>query len=121
MVLPDNKRFDGELVNVFGLVRRSSILPRVLGLNVALIRSDDHGRSWSQKPIVFSGLPTIGITDPDDDSDLVRSADVVPDIAVDPNSGQLYTVWQDPLSAAASTTVSHSPPRRTAGSPGRNR
>jgi hypothetical protein len=96
VVLPDNKRFNGELVNVFGLVRRSSILPRVLGLNVALIRSDDHGRSWSQKPIVFSGLPTIGITDPDDDSDLVRSADVVPAIAVDPNSGQLYTVWQDP-------------------------
>jgi hypothetical protein len=95
VVLPDNKRFNGELINVFGLVRGSSILPRGLGLNVALIRSDDHGRSWSQKPIVFSGLRTIGVTDPDDDSDLVRSADVVPDIAVDPNSGQLYTVWQD--------------------------
>jgi len=95
VVLPDNKRFDGELVNVFGLVRGTSILPRGLGLNVALIRSEDHGRSWSQKPIVFSRLRTIGVTDPDDDSDLVRSADILPDIAVDPNSGQLYTVWQD--------------------------
>ena len=26
---------------------------------------------------------------------MVRSTDAVPDIAVDPNSGQLYTVWQD--------------------------
>jgi hypothetical protein len=95
VVLPDNKRFDGELVDVFGLVRGLGLLPRGRGVYVALIRSEDHGRSWSQKPIVVSGLRTIGVTDPDDDGDLVRSADVLPDIAVDPNSGQLYIVWQD--------------------------
>jgi hypothetical protein len=95
VVLPDNERFDGELVDVFGLVRGLGLLPRGRGVYVALIRSEDHGRSWSQKPIVVSGLRTIGVTDPDDDGDLVRSADVLPDIAVDPNSGQLYIVWQD--------------------------
>ena len=95
VVLPDNKRFDGELVNVFGLARGPFTLLRGRGLNVALIRSEDHGRSWSQKPIGVSRLRTIGVTDPDDDGDLVRSALYIPDIAVDPNSGQLYTVWQD--------------------------
>jgi hypothetical protein len=63
-------------------------------LNVTVVRSEDHGRSWSQKPIVVSGLRTIGVTDPDD-GDPVRTGEVVPDIAVDPNSGQLYAVWQD--------------------------
>jgi hypothetical protein len=35
-----------------------------------------------------------GISDPDD-GDPVRTADIIPDVAVDPNSGQLYAVWQD--------------------------
>ena len=61
--------------------------------------------------------------DPDDgDGDPVRTGDIIPDIAVDPNSGQLYAVWQDKRFSegfSAGTTVSRSRPRPTAALAGR--
>ena len=111
-------RPQGQLVNIFTLIRYGpgsdgpeldvsdmrfednvNLLRKARGpggpiRKVTVVRSEDHGRSWSQKPIVVSRLRTIGVTDPDD-GDPVRTGDVIPDIAVDPKSGQLYAVWQD--------------------------
>jgi hypothetical protein len=94
VVLPNNQKFDGELVDVFDLIYSTKNAQKNRGLNMALIRSTNHGRTWSQDPIVFAKLLSIGITDPDNGNP-VRTADIIPDVAVDSNSGQLYAVWQD--------------------------
>jgi hypothetical protein len=93
-VLPDNQKFDGELVDLFTLINNAKNEEKQRGTNVAVIRSTNHGRTWSQEPIVFAKLLSIGVTDPDNGNP-VRTADIIPDVAVDPNGGQLYAVWQD--------------------------
>jgi hypothetical protein len=94
VVLPDNQRFDGELVDGFTLAYGTKNAQKNRGLNVALLRSRNHGRTWSQEPTIFAKLLSIGVTDPDNGNP-VRTSDIIPDFAVDPNSGQLYAVWQD--------------------------
>jgi hypothetical protein len=94
VVLPENRRFDGELVDVFDLAYFTKNAHKHRGLNVALIRSKDHGATLSKRPIVVDKLLSIGISDPED-GDPVRTGDTIPDVAVDPNSGRLYAVWQD--------------------------
>ena len=95
VVLPENETFEGdELVDVFDLIYSKKNAHKVRGLNVALIRSENNGQTWSKRPIIVSKLLTIGVSDPDDD-DPVRTGDIIPEVAVDPNSGQLYIVWQD--------------------------
>jgi hypothetical protein len=97
VVLPD-----GDLVNVFDLItiRRGAIATGAF-YNVALIRSEDQGVTWGPqalngkiKPVIVSPLRTIFVTDPDTDED-VRTGDIIPEVAVDPASGNLYIVWQD--------------------------
>jgi len=97
VVLPN-----GDLVNLFDMItiQRQAIATGAF-YNVALIRSEDQGLTWEPraqsgkiKPIVISRLGTIFITDPET-GEYVRTADIIPDIAVDPVSGALYAVWQD--------------------------
>ena len=97
VVLPN-----GDLVNLFDMItiQRQAIATGAF-YNVALIRSEDQGLTWEPqaqsgkiKPIVISRLGTIFITDPET-GEYVRTADIIPDIAVDPASGALYAVWQD--------------------------
>ena len=57
------------------------------------MRSTDKGVTWSD-PIVVDHLRTVGVIDPDT-GQAVRTGDIIPDIAVDANSGALYVVWQD--------------------------
>jgi hypothetical protein len=83
VVLPN-----GTLVNVFDLVLQGST-------NVALQRSTDHGLTWSP-PTVIDQLLNVPVADPRDGA-LVRTGDIVPEVAVDPRPGtnNLYVVWQD--------------------------
>jgi hypothetical protein len=93
-VLPDNARFDGELVDVMTLIRDASNPHGTRGLHIALIRSDDRGETWSKKEIVIDNFLRGIVVDPDDGQP-VRTGDINPEVAVDPNTGALYAVWQD--------------------------
>jgi hypothetical protein len=60
---------------------------------IRTIRSADHGKTWS-KPTTVAQVDSADIVDPDGHQPL-RTADIVPDIAVDSHTGRLYVVWQD--------------------------
>lgn len=64
--------------------------------NLALKRSPDKGVTWLPhgQPIRTNKIFAAGIITPDDHAG-VRSAAFLFDVAVDPTSGALYTVWQD--------------------------
>ncbi|MFP3900369.1 MAG: sialidase family protein [Acidimicrobiia bacterium] len=110
VVLPD-----GTLVDVFNEIlnfRNSDGGPQ-FDFNLALKRSADKGTTWkpSGQPIraakmlprtLFTPFPFVGVYDPDvsgnatlDGANAARTADVIPEVAVDPNNGNLYAVWQD--------------------------
>ena len=98
VVLPN-----GDLVNIFNLIKiTKGALPKGGLFSVAIIRSEDQGVTWGPQargsgkvdPIVVDRLGTVGISDPET-GDAVRTGDIIPDIAVDPDSGNLYAVWQD--------------------------
>src|SRR5262249_41066207 len=74
---------DGTLLNLFTFFTSGST-------NIEVIRSTDHGVTWSAPITVASELPR-GVTDPVP----VRTGGYVPTLAVDHRSGTLYTVWQD--------------------------
>jgi len=72
-------------------------------LNLSLIRSTDKGATWPPGPAIRAAkmLPRFlfvpgccGIYDPET-NDPVRTEDIIPEVAVDPNNGNLYAVWQD--------------------------
>ena len=92
-VLPrDEGATDSTLVNVFNLISNRN-KEGLRGYNVAVIRSDDSGETWSE-PIIIDKLGTAEVTDPET-GDPVRTADIIPMVAVDRNSGALYVLWQD--------------------------
>jgi hypothetical protein len=73
---------------------RATRTPLEAGDNlVRIVRSTDHGRTWS-KPVTVAEIDPADIVDPDGHQPL-RTADIVPDIAVDHHTGRLYVVWQD--------------------------
>jgi hypothetical protein len=100
VVLPDNAQFDGELVDVFDRIQNFANRPPGRGFHLQVIRSTDHGATWSERAITvdrhntFQGL----VVDPDDPNPAtraVRTGDIIPQITVDPNSGAIYVVFQD--------------------------
>jgi hypothetical protein len=87
VVLPN-----GDLVMLFNLILNTG--PRQnRGFTAAVMRSTDRGDTWSA-PIRIDRMFTDGVRDPADGHD-VRTGDILPQIAVDENSGALYVVWQD--------------------------
>lgn len=117
VVLPN-----GTLVNVFNEILnfRNDDGGMQFDFNFSLKRSPDKGTTWLPKgrPIrgakmlprtLFTPFPFVGVYHPDaegdatlDASNAVRTGgDVIPEIAVDPNNGNLYAVWQDARFSAA--------------------
>jgi hypothetical protein len=87
VVLPN-----GDLVMLFNLIRNVGS-PANRGFTAAVMRSTDKGDTWSA-PIEIDRMITDGVTDPAD-GHAVRTGDLIPQIAVDDESGDLYVVWQD--------------------------
>jgi hypothetical protein len=81
---------NGTLVNLFAEFNDE---PPLRDWTVRVQRSNNEGQTWSD-PILVDRLRTIGVTDPET-GDLVRTGDIVPDTAVNPDNGRLYAVWQD--------------------------
>jgi hypothetical protein len=57
------------------------------------MRSTDKGATWSA-PQVIDKIRFIGAFDPDTGRP-IRAEGFVPEVAVDPNNGNLYVTWQD--------------------------
>jgi hypothetical protein len=71
--------------------------------DVAVIRSSDHGRTWSSKAVRISTSLDAYVFTPH--GYFVRSGDVIPILAVDPANGNLYAGWQDADSDGGATKV----------------
>ena len=87
VVLPN-----GDLVMLFDLIRNVGDNAN-RGFTAAVMRSTDKGNTWSA-PIEIDRMLTDGVRDPADGHD-VRTGDIIPQIAVDDQNGNLYVVWQD--------------------------
>ncbi len=89
VVLPN-----GDLVNLLvRFLHANENSPNVNDVAVVVIRSTDKGETWSG-PIIVNTLQSVGITDPKT-GEAVRTGDIIPNIAVDRESGALHVVWQD--------------------------
>jgi len=88
VVLPD-----GTLVDVMDLIFNFKNAHQARGFNIAVMRSTDKGLTWS-KPIIISKQQDAPVSDPTTGAP-VRTGDIIPNIAVDRTTGNLYVVWQD--------------------------
>jgi hypothetical protein len=88
VVLPD-----GTLVNAFFriLLDQRNL---VVDFEQALFRSFDQGRHWERMDTVVSEFEPATAVDPELGIP-VRDAGELPDIAVNPTTGELYMTWQD--------------------------
>jgi hypothetical protein len=88
VVLPD-----GRLVDVFYAGRGSGKQPSAQQVFEGVMISDDAGLHWSQ-PIKISNYTFAPLVDPDN-GNAIRAGTNIPEVAVDPASGDLYAVWAD--------------------------
>ena len=89
VVLPN-----GDLINVFDFFSLTKNSHKLRGESMAVIRSTDKGETWSRDPIIISRSLEIGAFDPDTGRP-IRAEGGIPEIAVDPQNGNLYVIWQD--------------------------
>ena len=90
----------GDLVNAFDLIRNFANPQQTRGFNIAVIRSEDKGETWDRKATIVDRHFTasrivIDPEDPDPVTRRVRTGDIIPEVAADPNSENVYLVWQD--------------------------
>jgi hypothetical protein len=71
------------------------------GYNVAFQKSTDAGATWTL-PQLISPLGTVFVSDPNNVDPRtnkppapIRTGDILPEPAIDPETGDLYVVWQD--------------------------
>jgi hypothetical protein len=71
------------------------------GFNVAFQKSTNGGDTWSD-PQLISDLRSVGVFDPNNVDPRtnkapapIRTGDILPAPAIDPETGDLYVVWQD--------------------------
>lgn len=86
VVLPD-----GTLINGFTLVHNAS--SSTTSYEVAIIRSEDQGTTWSP-PVIVAPMRFTTVTDPENNVAL-RGGAIIAEIEVDPRSGVLYFAWED--------------------------
>jgi hypothetical protein len=90
----------GDLVDGFDLIRNFSNRQKGRGFSIAVIRSEDQGATWDKHATIvdhhnsFQGV-VIDPEDPNTNTRRVRTGDILPEIAADPNSEAVYLVWQD--------------------------
>jgi hypothetical protein len=82
---------DGTLLDLANILTQNST-PDVKS-NIAVLRSSDKGATWSA-PVIISDAEQAPELDPRDGR-VIRGGNGVPDIAVDPQSGAAYAVWED--------------------------
>jgi hypothetical protein len=84
-------RPSGELIDLFTLFQGSG--QNRPGSSLAMMRSTDKGATWSG-PQVIHKIQFEGAFDPDTGLP-IRAEGCCPEVAVDPNNGNLYATWQD--------------------------
>lgn len=83
----------GTLIDGFNLILNSGGKGKpATTYTVALIRSTDHGATWSTTPITVAPITDAPVTIA---GHPVRTGDIIPQFTADPNTGTLYAVWQD--------------------------
>jgi hypothetical protein len=83
----------GTLLDVFTLIDLGTD-PQRPALQVAIMRSDDRGGSWSP-PTVIADLRSVGVTDPESGDPVASGTRFQPAVALDPASGRVVVAWQD--------------------------
>jgi hypothetical protein len=72
--------------------------------NIKMVFSTDHGTTWSSRHHVQRLSTTeeqraatcaCGVVYPGNETKPLRTGDIIPAATIDPNTGQLYVVWQD--------------------------
>jgi hypothetical protein len=73
--------------------------------NIEMVFSRDHGNTWTRDRQHVQRLFTTaekrvpgcacGVVFPGDPTKPLRTGDIIPSAAIDPNTGQLYVTWQD--------------------------
>ena len=95
----------GTLVDMFLQINNFKNAHGSRGFSVSVMKSGDHGQTWS-KPVVVSKLVDRTVTTPGDNRPL-RTGDIAPDIAID-KRGAIYVVWQDGSSGTVAIMESKS-------------
>jgi hypothetical protein len=103
----------GSLFDIFGDITNSSQRRGGIGpVKLSYIRSDDHGETWTQPARIDDMIPMSLIVGregqtpidvepvvcpdlPDTGDCPIRAGDLIPEVAVDPDTGNLYAVWMD--------------------------
>lgn len=94
VVMPTMSAHPGRLVDVYGAFQGSDSQPAQSARDkVKMIYSDDAGVTWSE-PSIIADMFDQAVTDPDTGGP-VRVGEPIPEVAVDPNNGNLYVVWDD--------------------------
>jgi hypothetical protein len=97
VVLPNGTLLDVQAV----LFKGSGIQPNLNGVYMAVMRSTDDGRHWSA-PSQIAKLGTVGVSA---DGQPLRVGDYLPDIVVDPATGNVFVTWADGMGGSTNKIV----------------